>query len=51
MSKWKIKSHGGSCDHCGGRVDVVQYVHEDTGETQRICDPCEQAAAAAGDTT
>lgn len=46
MSNWKIVSHGGTCDHCGGKEGVVKYRDESTGETQRVCDPCESAAAA-----
>jgi hypothetical protein len=44
--KWKVRSHGGRCE-CGSTDDVIQYVHEDTGETRRLCVNCEDAAAAA----
>lgn len=45
-SKDVIVGNGGSCDYCGGHEDVVQYRRDDD-ETYRVCDPCEQAAAAA----
>lgn len=47
MSKWKIVSHGGTCDYCGGREEVTKWRHEDTGETYRQCGPCQDSVAAA----
>ena len=42
----KIVSHGGACAYCGGSENVIKY-RRPNGETYRVCDPCESAAAAA----
>lgn len=43
---WVIVSHGGTCE-CGGKEDVIKWKNTETGETVRVCGPCNEAAAAA----